>query len=368
MQNTRKVTWYRTYFTNFSTLLVLCLSLSINHIYAMTPLSEEEMSNNHAQALFTLTNIAANENGNPNVDIGFYHLGMEAKIELNANIKRLQLGCGGTKGEGCDIDIENISLAGVQPVNGSYAASDAIITNPFIEFAIKSPHSASTREIVGFRLGALGILGKLGLGSNTDLTTLDDDIAGINSLSGELNLLLTNTVLKNVVIGNGLISTEAHINDYNKQLILNRSTTVTLDNVEAKTGPLRVLGILDLPLGLTLSNATLKDYPLSGFHEILLAHDVAGTIPTSDASLSLQKQAIHWQKISTGTFDNTIAAQPGWWLSLPKVLLTDIETQQRIDVGLGEALGGLVGRELIINPMDSGQLGIQNCYGNLKFC
>lgn len=366
MQN--NLDWYSKHHITSILIIMLSFSLWVNQIYAMTPLSEEEMSNNHGQALFTLTNIAANDNSNPNADVGFYRLGMEAKVELNANIKRLQLGCGGIKGVGCDIDIENISLAGVQPVNGSYAGSDAIITNPFIEFAIKSPNNASTREIIGFRIGALGLLGKLGLGSNTDLTTLDDDIAGINSLSGELNLLLTNTVLKNVVIGNGLISTEAYINDYNKQLILNRATTATLDNVVAKTGPLRVFGILNLPLGLTLSNATLKDYPLSGFHEILLASDAAGTIPTSDASLSLQKQAIHWQKISSGNFENTVAAQPGWWLSLPQVILTDLETQQRVDVGLAEALGGLVGRELIINPLDSGQRGISNCYGNLKFC
>lgn len=361
-------TWYSKYFIPLTAKITLCFTLCVNHLYAMTPLTEAEMSNNHGQALFSLINIAANENGNPNKDLGFYRLGMEAEVELNANIKRLQLGCGGIKGVGCDIDIENISLTGVQPFNGSYAASDALITNPFIEFAIKSPQSASTREIVGFRLGALGILGKLGLGSNSDLTTLADDTAGINSLSGDLNLTLTNTVLNNVVIGNGLISTKAYINDYNKQLILSRSTSATLDNVVAKTGPLRVLGILDLPLGLTLSNATLKDYPLSGFHEILLAQDVAGTIPTSDASLSLQKQAIQWQKISSGSFENTVVAQPGWWLSLPKVLLTDIETQQRINVGLGEALGGLVGRELIINPIDSGQKGIKNCYGNLTFC
>ncbi|MCG6036793.1 hypothetical protein MER72_05265 [Acinetobacter baumannii] len=349
----------------FTIPLMLVSSLVNAELYA---LNDKSLASVTGQALFNLTNIAANQNGNPNTDVGFYRLGMEAQVELNANIKRLQLGCGGVKGVGCDIDIENISLAGVLPVNGSYAESDAVITNPFIEFAIKSPDKASTREIVGFRLGALGILGKLGLGSNTDLTTLADDTGGINSLSGDLNLTLTNTVLKNVVIENELISTEAHINDYNKPLILNRATSATLDNVVAKTGPLRLLGILDLPLGLTLSNATLKDYPLSGFHEILLAQDTAGTIPTSDTSLSLQKQAIQWQKISSGSFENTVAAQPGWWLSLPKVLLTDIETQQRIDVGLGEALGGLVGRELIINPLDSGQVGIKNCYGNLKFC
>ncbi len=41
-------------------------------------------------------------------------------MELNANIKKLQLGCGGANGLGaCDIDIDHISLSGL-PVNSNY--------------------------------------------------------------------------------------------------------------------------------------------------------------------------------------------------------------------------------------------------------
>ena len=43
----------------------------------------------------------------------YYKLGLEAKMELNLNIRNLQLGCGGRNGPGnCDIDIENLSLSG----------------------------------------------------------------------------------------------------------------------------------------------------------------------------------------------------------------------------------------------------------------
>lgn len=348
--------------------LGVVLLISAAKSNAMQPLTDNEMQQSSGQALLSLSYISPTEGNNPNQNVGFYRMMMEANIELNANIKRLQLGCGGSKGSGCDIDIEDLSLTGVNPVNGQYANTDALINNPFIEFAIKSPESASTRELVGIRLGALNILGKLGLGSNTDLNTLADDVGGIKSLSGDVNITMTNTILGNIVIGGGLARTEAYINDYNKLVILNRSTTATLDKISAKTGPLRIFGLLNLASGLTLNNATLKDYPLSGFHEVLLSKDEAGTIPTSDLYLSLQKQVINWQKISTHSFTDTVPAQTGWWLSLPRLFLTDIETQERVDIPLSDAASGLFGRELIINPMDSGQRGIKNCYGGLTFC
>ena len=351
--------------------IILALAFTvfaIKQTFALEALSDSEMANVEGQSLINLSYMAQNQNNNPNKNIGFYRLGLDVDIELNANIKRLQLGCGGIKGSGCDIDIENISLAGVSPINGSYAGTDAKINNPFIEFAIKNPESSALRELVGFRLGALSALGKIGLGSNNDLSTLSDDIGGIHSLSGDINIMLTNTVLNNVQIGNGLITTSALIDSYSKNLVLNRASTITLDGVSAKTGSLSVFGIINLPGGLRLSNATLKDYPTSGFHEILLSQDNAGTIPTSDAALTLQSELIQWQKISTGSFQNTVVNQPGWWLSLPRAIITGVSTQQRIDIPILEAVGGIFGREIIINPLDSGQRGILNCYGNLKFC
>ena len=194
--------------------LGVVLLISAAKSNAMQPLTDNEMQQSSGQALLSLSYISPTEGNNPNQNVGFYRMMMEANIELNANIKRLQLGCGGSKGSGCDIDIEDLSLTGVNPVNGQYANTDALINNPFIEFAIKSPDSASTRELVGIRLGALNILGKLGLGSNTDLNTLADDVGGIKSLSGDVNITMTNTILGNIVIGGGLARTEAYINVY----------------------------------------------------------------------------------------------------------------------------------------------------------
>jgi hypothetical protein len=66
------------------------------------------------------------------------------------------------------------------------ASTSAQITNPFLEFAIKNPQTAATRQMVGFRLSAEAIEGllSLGLDNNNALSATD----GIQSLSGYLQL------------------------------------------------------------------------------------------------------------------------------------------------------------------------------------
>ena len=58
----------------------------------LTELSDKEMSQVEGQALMSLSYLAPTDAKNPmkNItgnDIGFYKLGMEAELELNANIK-----------------------------------------------------------------------------------------------------------------------------------------------------------------------------------------------------------------------------------------------------------------------------------------
>ncbi|MGR0305756.1 hypothetical protein [Acinetobacter beijerinckii] len=158
-------------------------------------LTDSEMSATTGQALISVSyispkdtlNVESQRTGisNPsNGGVGFYKLGLEATLELNANIKRLQLGCGGINGAGaCDIDIENLSLSGISDTNTGRASSSAKLTNPFIEFAVKNPNQASTREMVGFRLSAEKALGLLTLGTENSSTP-----NGLNSFSGYMKV------------------------------------------------------------------------------------------------------------------------------------------------------------------------------------
>ena len=160
--------------------LLACLHQPL-HAASLQALSDEELAAHAGQALMNLSYMAPGDAGNfmSGSNIGFYKLGMEAEVELNANIKKLQLGCGGINGAGaCDIDIDNLSLSGIASTREGRAGSSAKLTNPFLELAIKNPEVAATRQVVGLRLSAEKIVGLLSAGTNN--TTPN----GINRLSG----------------------------------------------------------------------------------------------------------------------------------------------------------------------------------------
>ncbi|MDQ8935002.1 hypothetical protein [Acinetobacter rudis] len=183
------------------TLTSLC-GLFCSWAVASTPLVElddEQLAATRGQALLSLSYISPQDQYNfeaqrvnGDKSVGFYKLGLEADVALNANVRKLQLGCGGVNGiNGCDIDIDNLSLSGLKTdANGKMlpmtsaerASSSAQLSNPFIEFAIKSPDQTSTREVVGLRLSAEKVVGLLTAGSN------NTEANGINSLSGYLKI------------------------------------------------------------------------------------------------------------------------------------------------------------------------------------
>ena len=94
--------------------------LMVQPVWAMSTLSDEELSDTQGQALFNLSYLSPGDTSNYETtnNIGFYRLGVEAEIAANLNIKKLQLGCGGINGAGkCDIDIDNLSLSGNPPTH-----------------------------------------------------------------------------------------------------------------------------------------------------------------------------------------------------------------------------------------------------------
>ena len=166
-----------------------------NNSTTLHSLTDSEMSAATGQALMSLTYISPKDNlnlesqrtgiSNPSSGgVGFYKLGLEGTLELNANIKKLQLGCGGINGAGaCDIDIDYLSLSGISDTNTGRASSSAKLTNPFTEIAIRNPNSASTREVLGFRVSSEKAEGLLTFGLENG-----PNKSGINSLSGYMEV------------------------------------------------------------------------------------------------------------------------------------------------------------------------------------
>lgn len=331
----------------------------------LTSLDDQQMSEVTGQALLNL-NYVAPGGSNPNGNMGFYRLGLEAQLELNANIKKLQLGCGGVKGTGCDIDIDNIALTGItsSTAQGAGVGTDFKLTNPFIEFAIQNPDSAATRTITGFRLGALSALGIMNIGSNGDLNTLADD-TGINSLSGDIGVRVTNAKINDVratVLGLGLLRGSATIDSYSTTLLNNRDSTFSLTKMTAQASPSL--------LSLKLTNVNMNDIPYRTVHQLLVADtDSNGNlIPTSNAYISSQSKDIFWQNVSNQTWASN-AAKQGWWISIPQTQFNNLSIDQTVNISVLSALpGALLGTPVNLAPVDLGQMPISNCYGNLKFC
>ncbi|WP_376779235.1 hypothetical protein [Acinetobacter gerneri] len=332
-------------------------------------LNDAELSEVNGQALLSLSYIDPKDSANTmkGQGVGFYKLGLEAELELNANIKKLQLGCGGVNGaKGCDIDIDNLSLSGISDTREGRATSDAKLTNPFIEFAIKNPEKASTREVVGLRLSAEKVLGLLSAG--TENTTTPN---GINSLSGYLKINPTTgtgyTATRNMAYADTGQSIDGNVNakicllclfpdlaptitlgfkstDYNLALDSakadinlngttisgNRISNVQLNGV-ANINQLNFSGNLGASLNITGGLITLQKQVtgnITGLTANISVDENLGyihKIPLNNPfSLSLQSQNVWWPGAAA-------SAQKGWWLAVEDpVNIGDVSPAQKI--------------------------------------
>lgn len=161
--------------------VLLMLSASVTAHAAMEAIPDDQLTLFTAQAgsLFVSDRIGPNElqrHGNAAypeyTNFTYYRMGMDVKLEMNANISKLQLGCGGVNdllvsSPGCDLDIDYVRLMGINAAGDrpatDGAASSFSITRPYVELAVKNDGTAQ-REIVGFKLGGQKINGALGLG------------------------------------------------------------------------------------------------------------------------------------------------------------------------------------------------------------
>ncbi|MBI0393154.1 hypothetical protein [Acinetobacter bereziniae] len=335
-------------------------------ITSLIQLNDSELSEVQGQSLMSLSYIAPNDSINKmrGQGVGFYKLGLEAELELNANIKKLQLGCGGVNGAGgCDIDIDNLSLSGISDTRLGRVGSSAKLTNPFLEFAIKNPNASSTREVVGLRLSAEKVLGLLTAGTeNSDLPN------GINSLSGYLKikdttgtgytqtrnmsyldtnktidaninakicLFLCVTIPLGVKSNNyslNLDSAKADIFINGQTIFGNRMNKVSL-NGYANINRINFSGNLEASLNITAGLFKLQktvDGNITGLKANVSVDQNLGyihKIPLNNPfSLSLQSQNVWWPNAE-------VTAQKGWWMAFEDSIdIGDVTPSQKINI------------------------------------
>ena len=390
--------------------LLALSSVGVSASYAATlqVMTDEQLSNTTGQALMSLSYIAPSDSSNlmtkysSGSNIGFYKLGLEAEMDLNANIRNLQLGCGGVNGAGaCDVDIKNLSLSGLPAgynatsglspdySSANRASTSAKLTNPFMEFAIKNPNVAATREIAGLRFSAEKITGLLSAGIENGLVPSSTD--GIQSLSGFMRIAGTtgdvNTLptlfgkqadhqisgLLNALGFDRQFTSDPASSDtkgvtvpsINAQFTMpgfqvngSRMTSAQVEHVKTKIdeislsdGPnnqLRVtfpaiLGLatsakIELASGSKIKNLNMDitfNQALSMFHNIPLL----GT----GGYLSLQQQALLWpgsyvdesdvNATALSQMSQTDIAQKGWWMSFAEpVQLGYLKASEQVDI------------------------------------
>jgi hypothetical protein len=373
--------------TKQKVLSVLALMIASNGFAesSLQSLNDDALRAEVGQALFNLS-----QSTDSNASTTFYKLGMDIKVEVNANIKKLVLGEGGvnpTNNATRDIDIDNMSLSG-----GNGPTSDLTLEKPFIELAIKNDNNPSLRSIAGVRFSAQKMTGVLQFGENTDSPN------GINVFSGYMSVAGSGTGrteattltqgkqltgrLKGSVVGfpiNGRFNSSSYnINipaisvpfslattvNGNRQTFVATDVFTSLPTIPIGQGSsmqgssentvsipfignVTVNTPINSPLSGSLSGLTAK-IPFS--EKLGFVHRVSVT--NNELSLSLQNQSIQWP-------NTPVPAQRGWWMSFSnQINLGDVSPQNAIplETSVTDQVLDKVNQYNEANPIDIGSL------------
>lgn len=317
--------------------------------HGMVEMDDSSLGHEVAQAgsLILADRIGPNEltgagAANTYANFSYFRMGLDAKLGLNANMSKLQLGCGGVNdmlnGAGCDLDIDYVGFMGLNAAMDKPGAPGSLfeMTRPFIEIAVKNENNPALREVVGFRIGAQSINGAIRMGrdytnqgfadvtsANTTITNQETGAScnpsrtagalaagchsGINSLSGYLAGLEISAGMKAKMIVNVLgIESTYHADaclgriDYNGVC----STSDTPFFVDAGGSRIKSLNVRAAPLELSLVICVTAYGGLNiGMNQV---HYL--TAPnSSDFFLSFQRERVSWPRYNKSTPSQDLA-------------------------------------------------------------
>lgn len=156
----------------FTTLLMISCTNVDAFRHTMTEMDDDSLRDVSGQGLFVADMVrgdeltGANEYSTP---FNFYRIGMDGEMQLNLNMSKLQLGCGGINDHlsghaGCDIDIDYVTMMGRDGYEAGDSQSPVILDRPYMEFAIKNDDTRTMREVVGIKIGAATVNGFMATG------------------------------------------------------------------------------------------------------------------------------------------------------------------------------------------------------------
>lgn len=367
--------------------LFLCLP---SFALAMVPLEDQEMAEVTGQSLLVADYIAPTGSAGSETDFHYYRMGLDGLVEMNMNIDKLQLGCGGfneaVRPDSCDIDLDYVSFLGRYEGSGNNpnqpgagkagdpVTSDFKLTRPYFEIAVRDV-GGGQREIAGFKIGAQEADGFMGIGRKYNDGEWNEEHqvtcntnnpitchSGINSLSGHLDVEVSAKVpISAPIIGDrvacfgetSLAERCAGGPRYFTEQNGTRLDSLQLDTIELNAD----LGALLDFLGINKAYAQVDQ-------SLRFIHGFAAN-KTSDFFISFQREAIRYPTYDKQ--DHSATANTGWWLNIPSVEVLDLDAQT-VELTLGNALNALSPPGILLEDIELNTLPPQNCYGSYTFC
>lgn len=406
-----------------SKLLVQAFSLGLLALplaaQALTPIGDSQLGDITGQALLTSDYIAPNslpgaDGAASSTDFGFYRMGLDAIVETNVNINKLQLGCGGFNNNikvGCDIDLDYVSMMGLgngsdQPNQltalgatakntfaGKPAESGFIMNRPYLTIAVANPNDPTKREVVGFKFGAQSVSGYMGIGrvyqdGQTNLETGEvcngtngnslGCHSGLNSLSGYMHVLVSGAIPidGSVLGGAATIGNPADNADLsNGSNACFGATNLGSNCTAGGTAPIEadIAGTRISTLKVVLPTHAHAEVTALGFIPLTMDLDLVtnltqnlrfihgfATENTGDFFLSFQRQQVRWPKYDKSGY--AVTANAGWWMNIPKV-----STENLRGAKLTINDGG-VPTSLSVSNLELNSVPPVNCYGSYRYC
>lgn len=362
-------------------------------------MSDSELADVSGQALFVGDRIdpsGAGVGAEP-ADFTFHRMGLDAELALNANIDKLQLGCGGfnnaIEAGTCDIDMDFVRFMGRNGTSpGDPVTSDFVLTRPYVEIAVQNDDSPTQREVVGIKIGAQSADGFMNVGRDYLTTGSGGFFDSNGEPSGDTNL--EHGDVCNDVQGPGAVGCHSGINRISGNIRAELSGTLDISITLAGTSN-ACFGQTDLGDGQCSGNPKLfktiqgtrqsvisiplLELYISGGLADLLADSAYAQVDlntrmihgfaledTSDFFLSFQRQRVAYPNFDAST-GSAPAANAGWWMNVPHVKLVDLVAPDQ-DLGLIEALDALSPPGLPLPNPELGQRAVSNCYGGQLFC
>jgi len=315
-------------------------------------------------------------------------MGLDVDLAMNANIDKLQLGCGGFNDSiavgACDIDFDFVRFMGRTGAQaGAPVTSDFVLTRPYIELAVANDGNASLREIVGLKVGSESADGFLSVGR--------DYLNGSGNPSGLTNQEHGGTC--NNTEGPGAVACHSGVNrisgNIRAELSGALSVTITLSGTsQACFGQTALRGTLcsgnpKFYADIRGSRLAVLDIPLI---KLNISGGLAGAIADNAyANVRVNTRFVHGfalentdnffisfqrQQVAYPSFDGLSYSAPanaGWWMNIPLVKILDVEAAPQ-SFGLFEGLSALSPPGIALVDIDFRQRAVSNCYGGLMFC